>query len=255
MVKSFDGKAVIITGSSSGMGQQTAVSFAKAGSSVVVHGRNETGIKETVALIEKAGVSLKRVASVLGPLEDEKTLKSLVKTAIDKFGKIDILVNAAGIASKPNVPYDSMENFDFVMDVNLKAPIRLALLCVPHLEKTKGNIINISSIASVVTCPNMPFYSMSKSALENFTRNYAIILAPKQIRVNCLSPGLVRTGFQERMMPGKEGKQFIDAFEKTIPVGRSGTTQEMAAAIKFIAKTEFMNGEIIKLDGGSALQH
>lgn len=99
----------------------------------------------------KKKVSADHFDYVLGSLEQEKTLKELVRKTIEKFKKIDILVNAAGIAAKPGTDFDSMENFQFVMDVNCKAPVNLALLCIPHLEKTKGNIVNISSIASLIT--------------------------------------------------------------------------------------------------------
>ncbi|KAI6240708.1 hypothetical protein M3Y99_00441500 [Aphelenchoides fujianensis] len=256
MGKHFESKAVIVTGSSSGIGQTTAVTFAKAGASVVVHGRNEKGIQETIQLIEKAGVSKDRVAAVLGSLEEEKTLKQLVDTAIQKFGRIDVLVNAAGIGTKPNTPPESVENYDFVMNVNLKAPTFLTLLCVPHLEKTKGNIVNVSSIAGQIAT-QMGFYGLAKAALDHSTRQFAITLAPKGIRVNTLSPGLVRTAFQERMMPGEGGKAFIDEFEKTIPVGRSGTPQEMADAIKYLAgpKAAYMTGQMIVQDGGTSLKH
>ncbi|KAI6229957.1 hypothetical protein M3Y99_01118000 [Aphelenchoides fujianensis] len=232
MGKHFEGKAVIVTGSSSGIGQTTAVTFAKAGANV-----------ETIQLIEKAGVSKDRVAAVLGSLEDEKTLKQLVDTAIQKFGRIDVLVNAAGIGTKPNTPPESVENYDFVMNVNFKAPTFLTLLCVPHLEKTKGNVVNVSSPTQ------MGFYGLAKAALDHSTRQFAITLAPKGIRVNTLSPGLVRTAFQERMMPGEGGKAFIDEFEKTIP--------EMADAIKYLAgpKAAYMTGQMIVQDGGTSLKH
>jgi NAD(P)-dependent dehydrogenase (short-subunit alcohol dehydrogenase family) len=98
----------------------------------------------------KKKVPAERIDYVLGSLEQEKTLKELVSKTVQKFKGIDILVNAAGIAAKPNTPFDSMENFQFVMDVNCKAPVQLALLCIPHLEKSRGVIVNISSIASLI---------------------------------------------------------------------------------------------------------
>lgn len=137
--------------------------------------------------MQKAKVPEKNYDYILGSLENDKTPKEIVKKTIEKFKKIDILINAAGIATKNNTEFDSMENYKFVMDVNLKAPVNLTLLCVPYLEKTKGNVINISSIASVVPSVNMPFYSMAKAGLDMFTKNYAVILAKKNIRINCLN--------------------------------------------------------------------
>ncbi|KAI6192111.1 Short-chain dehydrogenase reductase SDR domain containing protein [Aphelenchoides bicaudatus] len=256
----FDGKTVIVTGSSSGMGQTIAVRFATEGANVMLHGRDEKGIKATLDLIAKHKKgSTDRVSYVLGPLEKEKTLEDIVSKTIEKFKRIDILVNAAGIGAKPGADFQSMENFDFIMAVNCRAPVQLALFCVPHLEKTKGCIINISSIASVITSVMMPFYSMAKAALDMFTKNYAVILGPKGIRVNSLNPGLVRTGFQSRMAPNapaKDMQTYIDNFEKNgIPIGRSGNTEEMADSVVYLATANFMTGALLIHDGGATLKH
>ncbi|KAI6224317.1 hypothetical protein M3Y99_01408500 [Aphelenchoides fujianensis] len=237
------------------MGAAIALAFAKEGASLMLHGRNEKGVQTTIDSIHKSKAANAQVDFVLGPLESEKTLKELVKKTVDRFKRIDVLVNAAGVASKPDVPFDSMENFKFVMDVNCRAPTQLSLLCVPHLQKTKGQIINISSIASTIPATIMPFYSMTKAALEMFTKNYAIILAPKGIRVNCLVPGVVRTGFQEVMLAGKDVEKMIQGMDAAIPVGRVGTPQDMADAILYIANAPFMTGTCLLLDGGFTLKH
>ena len=198
MVKKFEGKVVIITGSSSGIGQAAAILFAKAGASVTIHGRDEAKLQKTIELIEKAGGSKDKVLTVVGEITDENVQRNLINKTVQKFGKIDILVNNAGIQKKLGEEQRSMKNLDYVLNVNLKAPIAIIELAIPHLEKTKGNIINVSSVAGQKTISMVPFYSVSKAGLDHACRNYAQMLASKGIRVNNLSPGATDTEFATR---------------------------------------------------------
>ena len=152
-------------------------------------------------MIEKAVGSAKQVLTVEGAVDDEKVQTNLINKTIEKFGRIDVLINNAGIAQKTTDLSASrkLENFDYLMNVNLRAPVAITELAAPHLEKTKGNIINVSSIAGQKTVPYAPFYAISKAGLDHFCRNYAAILAPKGIRVNNLSPGGTDTNFATRM--------------------------------------------------------
>ena len=195
----FSGKVVIITGSSAGIGQAAAVLFAKNGASVTIHGRNEGNLQKTIQLIEEAGGSKDKVLTVVGEVIDENVQKSLINKTIEKFGRIDVLINNAGIKKKESLEdHRSLENFDYVFNVNLRAPVAITELAIPHLEKTKGNVINVSSVTALKTQPVSPFYGMTKAALDHFCRNYAVILAPKGIRVNNLSPGATDTDFNPR---------------------------------------------------------
>uniref|UniRef100_A0A914ZCN4 Uncharacterized protein n=1 Tax=Panagrolaimus superbus TaxID=310955 RepID=A0A914ZCN4_9BILA len=176
----YSGKVVIITGSSSGIGQAAAILFAKSGASVTIHGRSEEGLKKTFDAIVEAGISKERIHSVRGGVTEEKTLKALIDETIQKFGRLDVLINNVGIACKEGCKdHRSMENLDYVLDVNLKSIIHLTELAIPHLEKTKGNIVNVSSIGSQKTSQAMPFYVIAKAGLDHFARNYAAILAPQ----------------------------------------------------------------------------
>ena len=196
---SFSGKAVIITGSSAGIGQAAAVLFARAGALLTIHGRSEEKLQQTIGLIEKEGGSKDKVRTVIGEIINENVQKNLINKTVEKFGRIDVLINNAGIKKKESVEnHRSLENFDYVFNVNLRAPVALTELAVPHLEKTKGNIINVSSIMALLTQPVSPFYPMTKAALDHFCRNYAVILAPKGIRVNNLNPGVTDTDFNPR---------------------------------------------------------
>ncbi|KAH7673201.1 short-chain dehydrogenease/reductase-like protein, partial [Aphelenchoides avenae] len=168
--------------SSSGIGQAAAVEFAKQGASVTIHGRSDEGLKKTQAMLKEAMTPENKVEVVKGALEDETTLKALIDQTLKKFKKIDVLLNNAGISGLRGEAFDSMVNFDFIFNINLKSAVRLALLAVPHLEATKGCIVNVSTVGAVKTSPYAPFYGMAKAALDHFTRNYAVILAPKGIR-------------------------------------------------------------------------
>ena len=194
----FDGKVVIITGSSTGIGRSAAVLFAKAGASITIHGRNEEKLQQTIQLIEKAGGSKSKILTVVGEVTDRNVQKNLIDKTVERFGRIDVLINNAGIQKKPGEEHRSMDNLDYVIEVNLKAPIAIIELAIPHLEKTKGNIINVSSGAGQKTVPPFPFYSIAKAGLDHAGRNYAEILSSKGIRVNTLSPGATDTEFGTR---------------------------------------------------------
>uniref|UniRef100_A0A914QBB9 Uncharacterized protein n=1 Tax=Panagrolaimus davidi TaxID=227884 RepID=A0A914QBB9_9BILA len=248
----FDGKVVIITGSSSGIGQAAAVLFAKSGASVTIHGRSENGLQKTMDMLSEAKIPKEKIHSVRGAVTEESVLKALIDETVSKFGRIDVLINNVGISNKEGETNQrTMENLDYILNVNLKSIIHLTELAIPHLEKTKGNIINVSSIASQMSGPAYPFYSISKAALDHFARNYAAILAPSRIRINNLNPGLTNTSFLTRHGMPEEMKQTI--IEKYhVPLGRWGTSEEMAEFLAFMAfdKASYMTGQCINVDGG-----
>uniref|UniRef100_A0AC35EVJ1 Uncharacterized protein n=1 Tax=Panagrolaimus sp. PS1159 TaxID=55785 RepID=A0AC35EVJ1_9BILA len=146
-----------------------------------------------------------------------------------------------------------MEALDYCLDVNLKAPIALTELAIPHLEKTKGNIVNVSSIAAVKTSPTMPFYGIAKAGLDHFARNYAAILAPKEIRVNNLNPGATETAiFSRAGIPDEMIAKMKQHYTDLIPFHRWGTSEEMGEFLIFMAsdKASYMTGQTISVDGG-----
>jgi NAD(P)-dependent dehydrogenase (short-subunit alcohol dehydrogenase family) len=255
----YSGKVVIITGSSSGIGQAAAILFAKSGASVTIHGRSEDGLKKTMHEILAAGGTQDKICSVRGAVTDEKVLKALIDETVKKFGKIDVLINNVGIANKEGLGVQnsrSMENLDYVLDVNLKSVIHLTELAIPHLEKTKGNIVSVSSIGSQKTNPGVPFYCIAKAALDHFARNYAAILAPKGIRINNLNPGGTSTAFMSRHgIPQEIIDKTLEHYYKNIPLGRFASSSEMAEFLLFIAsdKASYMTGQCIIVDGGSLI--
>uniref|UniRef100_A0A914Y3U7 Uncharacterized protein n=1 Tax=Panagrolaimus superbus TaxID=310955 RepID=A0A914Y3U7_9BILA len=182
--------------------------------------------------------------------QDSGTLK--------KFGKLDVLVNNAGVWLKSGENPNSVESLKHILDVNVVALYRLIEIAVAHLEKTKGNIVNISSSLSKVVQPIKIPYTISKAAVDHLTHSFAAILAPKGIRVNSVNPGLVDTEFHERSGISEDvAKNRIKQYAaQSIPLGRPSTPDEQADLILFVAAptTTYMTGSNLFNDGGVGVQ-
>lgn len=245
-------KVAIITGASSGIGRATALLFAKKGAKVIAVGRNE---KELNALrdelSERDGVLKVQLADVREVTQVEK----LVNDTADSFGKIDVLVNAAGIILNGTIENTSLDDWDKMMNVNLRSVFFMMQKCVPHLEKTKGNIVNVSSVAGTRAFPNVLAYCVSKAAVDQLTRCTALELATKNIRVNAVNPGVVVTNLHKRGgMEDANYKEFLENSKKTHPIGRVGEASEVAELIYYLAskKAAWITGTTYAIDGGRA---
>uniref|UniRef100_A0A914CDX1 Uncharacterized protein n=1 Tax=Acrobeloides nanus TaxID=290746 RepID=A0A914CDX1_9BILA len=250
----LDGKVAIVTGSSAGIGRYTAALFAEEGASVTIHGRSSESINKTVELLKSKGVPESKFLVVQGQIELEQTCHELITKTIEKFGRLDILVNNAGIGGKAGIDLLSMENFQYTFDVNLKSVVLLTQLAIPQLEKTKGNIVNVSSIAALHAGAMVPFYNMAKAALDHFGRCYSLILADKGIRINTLNPGGVTTEFGLKLgMNDEQLENWQRKFAETcVPMKRFGVSEEMAKTILFLATdATYMTGANIVADGGT----
>lgn len=215
---SFEGKTILITGASSGIGADAAKHLAKLGAKVAIVGRNEQHLNQVAEEIKIAGsqAPLSIIADVT------KDSDRIVDETIEHFGKLDVLVNNAGIGIHDNVTEANLSEFDRVFDTNIRSIIKLTKLCIPHLEKTKGNIVNISSVAGIRVFPNFMTYCMSKAALDQFTKCSALDLAPN-IRVNSVNPAAIRTGFLEAMgVPADKANERFGELGSKYPVGRAG---------------------------------
>uniref|UniRef100_A0A914PNT0 Uncharacterized protein n=1 Tax=Panagrolaimus davidi TaxID=227884 RepID=A0A914PNT0_9BILA len=250
----FSDKVVIISGSSSGIGQAAAVLFSRLGASVTIHGRSEERLKNTLNLILGNGVPQNRVLIVKGSITDSDVQKALIEKSVQKFGKIDVLVNNAGSICETG--QRTMEEFDACINLTLKVPIAITELAIPYLEKTKGCIVNVSSISSMQTFPNLPFDGIAKAGLDHFTRNYAAILAPKGIRINNVNPGMTDTPALSQMCETpEETKQMTDFYISQIPLGRPAKPEEMAQFLAFVTsdKASYMTGQNVVVDGGAMI--
>ncbi|CAB3398044.1 unnamed protein product [Caenorhabditis bovis] len=265
MSKTFEGKVAIVTGSSNGIGRACAVLFAKKGAKVTITGRNADRLKETADLITTAGVPESHINIVQGDVTNSATLDEIVKTTVDKFGKIDILVNNAGcVLSDENGKMNleaSVDTCRRTMDLNLHSVIELTQKCRPHLIASKGEVVNISSIAAGPHAfKDQAYYAMSKSALDQFTRCAAVELIAHGVRVNSVNPGAVFTGIGEAMGLPKElaTKMFEYYNGKTdyIPTGAAGMPNDIATIVAFLAdrsSSGYMIGQTLTADGGSSL--
>ena len=245
-------KVAIITGASSGIGRAAALLFAKKGSKVIAVGRNE---KELNALRdeiqERDGILKVQLADVREITQVEK----LVTDTAEAFGKIDILVNAAGILLNGTIENTTLDDWDKMMNINLRSVFFMMQKCVPHLEKTKGNVVNVSSVAGIRAFPNVLAYCVSKAAIDQLTRCCALELAPKHIRVNAVNPGVVATNLHKRGgMEDEKYKEFLENSKKTHPIGRVGEASEVAELIYYLAskKAAWITGATYSIDGGRA---
>jgi NAD(P)-dependent dehydrogenase (short-subunit alcohol dehydrogenase family) len=253
--RDFTGKVALVTGSSSGIGEEIAIQLAKYGAKVVVTGRGQSKIDAVVEKCNQVSPTKLQALGVKCDVGKDSEVSALVDKVISTHGGLDILVNNAGIAaSSPITDVSIMANFDTIMRTNLRAPFFLTHLLVPHLIKSKGNIINMSSVAGQHPFDKLPVYCASKAALDMFTKCLAIDLGPKGVRVNSVNPATIRTpifmamGFSSDLMQAIE-KQCADDY----PLGRIGEVDDVAKFVLFLASDDasFITGLVGQVDGGS----
>jgi NAD(P)-dependent dehydrogenase (short-subunit alcohol dehydrogenase family) len=246
----MQGKVAIVTGASSGIGRATAKLFVEEGANVVAVGRNEkelTDLKSSV-ISEKGELKLQ-----LADVTELTLLDRIVSEAIDHFGKIDVVVNSAGVIKNGNIENTSLDDWDRMMNINLRSVFILMQKAVPHLAKTKGNIVNVSSVAGPRAFPNLLAYCVSKAATDQLTRCSALELASQGIRVNAVNPGVVITNLHGRGgMDQKAYDNFLEHSKETHPLGRVGKPEEVADLIYYLAseKASWITGATYEIDGG-----
>uniref|UniRef100_A0A2A6B9I0 Nucleolar complex protein 2 homolog n=1 Tax=Pristionchus pacificus TaxID=54126 RepID=A0A2A6B9I0_PRIPA len=258
----FSGKVVIVTGSSNGIGRGTAVLFAKEGAKLTVTGRNAESLEETKKLCLKAGAKKDDILELIGEITDAHFNEKLICATVKKFGRLDVLVNNAGgtnFASFGKGILDtSVDEFDQMMDLNVKQVLRLSKYSVPHLEKTNGAIVNVSSISAFLTHSKTPYYSAAKSALDQITVQMAGSLIKKGIRVNSVNPGPVATNVIVASGGTKEEQdKLFSGVGSSLPLGRIGTPDDIGKIILFLAnrtQSEILVGHIVAADGGLSLK-
>lgn len=245
---SFAGKVVLITGASLGIGAATAVHLAQLGASLSISGRNKDNLNKVA---EQCGKSKPFI--VTGELTNETDVKNIIDLTIKHYGKLDVLINNAGILESGSIESTSLEQYDNVFNVNVRSVYQLTALAVPHLIKTKGNIVNVSSVTGLRSFPNCLAYCMSKAALDQFTRCIALELGPKQVRVNAVNPGVVITNLHRSSgMDEEQLKTFFEHAKETHILGRPGDVTEVAKSIAFLASDDatFITGATLPVDGG-----
>ena len=248
----LQGKVALITGASKGIGEAIAHIFSKAGAKVVINSRKAEDLKEVAERIQKeTGQEVFPFAANAG---DPQQVSILVNATIDRFGKIDILVNNAATnpVFGPSLDCDSAA-FDKIMAVNVRGPFELSKLVFPSMQQQKsGSVINISSIAGQKPDAGLGMYSVSKAALDMLTKVLAKEWGKDGIRVNAIAPGLIKTKFSQALW---ENEAMLAKFTKFIPISRMGTPEEIASLALYLASdaSQYTTGEIFAVDGGTLI--
>jgi NAD(P)-dependent dehydrogenase (short-subunit alcohol dehydrogenase family) len=249
----FQGKTVIVTGATSGIGRATAEAFAREGAALVLVGRRDTVLAE----VEQAVLGLGgRASSCRADVTEDDAAGRIVAAAIERFGGIDVVVNAAGIIATGTIESTTDGSWDQMMAVNLRAPFRLMRAAAPHLSVRKGAIVNVSSVNGLRSFPGVLAYCVSKAAVDQLTRCAALELAAVGVRVNAVNPGVTVTNLHRRSgMDDAQYAAFLERSKTTHPLGRPGEPGEVAELIVFLAseRAGWMTGETIPVDGGRHL--
>ena len=254
----MEGKVALITGAGSGIGRATALRFAAEGASIVASDISEASAVETAAAVRGTGGE---ATAIGGDVVSHADAKSMVQAAIDAYGKLDTLLNSAGVSGRIDLGEGATHEavWDKVMDVNMKGTYLVSWHAVPEMEAAGGgSIINIGSIMSMVGYPmgmtnGFSPYNPSKGAVLQFTRNLALDLAPKGIRVNCICPGYVETNMTRILTDVPESYEFL---KQRHPIGRLGQPEDIANAALYLASDEsaFVTGTPLVVDGGYTAQ-
>lgn len=249
----LSGKVAIITGATSGIGWSTAKLFAKLGARLSLNGRKDDKLKLITEECQQYMPKDVKILQTPGDLTDTQLAETLVESTSKKFGKIDILVNCAGIIANGSIENTSLEHYDEMFAINVRSVFHLMTLAVPHLILSKGNVVNVSSVTGIRSFQNVLAYCMSKSAVDQLTHCSALELASKQVRVNAVNPGVVLTELQKRGgMTDESYAAFLEHSKTTHPLGRVANPDEVAKAIAFLASdaASFITGVTLPVDGG-----
>lgn len=240
----LDGRTAVVTGSSRGIGKAIAVKLGKLGANVVLNGTSESVLK-TASELEEMGI---RVAATVGDVRNSEDVKLIFEKAVGTFGGVDILINNAGITRDKPLAMMSEDDWDTVLDINLKG----CFLCTKAaakvmIKKRYGRIINISSVAGAYGNQGQANYSASKGGMIGLTKTTAKELAPRGITCNAVTPGLIESDMTE-ILPEDLKQKYLEK----IALGRFGTPEDVANVVAFLASDEaaYVTGQVIDIDGG-----
>ncbi|WP_093337685.1 SDR family NAD(P)-dependent oxidoreductase [Pseudonocardia ammonioxydans] len=241
----LDGKVAVVTGASSGLGVAFARGLAEAGADVVLGARRADRLADTVKLVEATG---RRAVAVATDVADPDDCTALAQAAIDEFGRLDVLVNNAGIGTAVPALKETPQQFTQVVDVNLNGSYWMAQACGARMEPG-SSIINISSILGLTTAAlPQAAYSASKAAVIGLTRDLAQQWAQRRgIRVNAIAPGFFASEMTDQYKPG-----YLEKMAERIPMARTGDPEELTAAVVFLASDAggYVTGQTLAVDGG-----
>lgn len=240
-------KVAIVTGGTRGIGLAIVRTFLKNGAKVALLGSSEQTVNKALEELKIENDSYD-VVGFYPTLHKESEVKETFEQIKNKYGKIDIVVNNAGMSSNTPIEKYTEEEYDKISNLNIKSVFTVSKVAVPYLKETKGVIVNTSSMVSIYGQPAGVMYPASKFAVNGITKSLARELAPKGIRVNAVAPGITETDMVSALP-----KEVIEPLIKTIPLGRIGTPQDIANAVLFLSSdlASYITGEILSVDGAA----
>ncbi|WP_197903524.1 SDR family NAD(P)-dependent oxidoreductase [Eikenella glucosivorans] len=239
-------QTALVTGAGSGIGQDIAVKLAQMGANVVITGRKEAPLKETAALHG----NISYIVADAGKTEDVSRVLAEIQ---QKFNRLDIIVNNAGMAPVTPIAEQTLAEFDAVFNINVRAVVDLTTQALPLLKASRGSIVNIGSAVANQPLPNMSVYSASKAALKTLTFVWAKELAKDGIRVNNIAVGPIETPIYEKTeLSAEEAQAHKDRVTSLVPLGRFGLPKDISAIVALLVSDEgsFITGADIAVDGG-----
>jgi NAD(P)-dependent dehydrogenase (short-subunit alcohol dehydrogenase family) len=245
----LEGKVALVTGASSGIGRAAAVGLAGAGARVALVSRDRARLDELAASLGGPEVA----AVIPADLTDRAARARVVPQCIERFTRLDVLVNSAGVIGAGTLENTEPAAWQAMLEINLHATVELMRAALPHLEASRGSVVNLSSVAGLRAFPGIVAYAVSKAAVEQLTRCAALELGPRGVRVNAVSPGVVVTELHRRAyMDEPTYAAFLEHSKETHPLGRVGQAEEVADAILFLAspRAAWITGVCLPVDGG-----
>lgn len=245
-------KVALITGASSGIGRATALKFAAEGAKVALVARRADKLAEVVRAIGADGGVAQAIPA---DVTMEADIERAVRETVEAFGGIDVLVNAAGIIASGTIETTQLQDWDYMMNVNARAPFYLMQCAMPYLIERHGNVVNVSSVTGIRAFPGVLAYCASKAAVDQLTHCAALEMAAQGVRVNAVNPGVVLTRLHRSGgMDEQAYAAFLERSKTTHPLGRVGQPEEIAELVYFLAspRAGWITGVSYSIDGGRA---
>lgn len=242
----FDGKVVIVTGGTRGIGFETVKAFKEYNAKVILFGSKESSINNAIDKLKSDGFE---VDGYYPKLNDYNEVENVVEEIFNKYGHIDVLINNAGVSANKRIDDTTSEDFKSIIDINVNAMFNVSKAVVKYMkEQRSGVILNTSSMVSIYGQPSGVGYPTSKFAVNGFTKSLSRELAPFNIRVNAVAPGIIKTD-----MVSSLPEEMIKPLISTIPLGRIGEPRDIANAFLFLASdmASYITGVILSVDGAA----